>query len=325
MSIKHFLTGEELPRPELAALLQEAESLKADRKAGKLSQPLQGRTLITLFEKPSLRTRVSFTVAMQELGGSVVESTLSTRKHEEPEDLARVLGGYAHAIMCRTHAHANLDRMASRSPVPVINGLSDTHHPCQGLADLLTLKQVFGELKGLQLCYLGDGNNVLHSLLLLAPYLGVSVRYACPEGREPSAFIVKVAQRRAREGGATISAFSDPAPAAKGANALYTDTWTSMGFETTPEEQAEAEKPFERFQLNEELHATAASGAIVMHCMPMVRGREITDAMVDHPQASAIFRQSENRLHVQKALLLRCMSEAGSARGSAGMSGGTAR
>jgi ornithine carbamoyltransferase len=309
-STKHFLTGEELSRGDLAALLEEAEALKTERKSGKLNRALEGKTLITLFEKPSLRTRVSFTVAMQELGGHVVESTLSTRKHEEPEDLVRVLGGYAHGIMCRTHAHAILDRMASKSPVPIINGLSDTHHPCQGLADLLTLKQVFGELKGLQLCYLGDGNNVLHSLLLLAPYAGVSVRYACPEGREPSAFIVKEAQRRAKEGGAKISGFSDAGEAAKGANALYTDVWTSMGFETTPEEQAEAEQPFEPFQLNEEVYAQAASGAIVMHCMPMVRGREITDAMADHPTASAIFRQSENRMHVQKALMLQLMHQA---------------
>ncbi len=295
---RHFLTGEELSRSELLALLDEAEALRAERPQHKASD-IALKTLILLFEKPSLRTRVSFTVAMQELGGKVVEVVSNFRKKEEPEDLVRVLAGYSHAIMMRTFEHSILDRMVAKSTVPVINGLSDSHHPCQALADVLTLKQAFGKLEGLKLTYIGDGNNVLHSLMLLAPFLGIHLRYACPQGFEPNAFITRRARARAKEGGGSITAFTNAADAAKGSNALYTDVWTSMGFE---QEEAEREKAFEGFQLGEELVALAETSAIIMHCMPMVRGKEITDAVADSPN-SVIFQQSENRLHVQKALL----------------------
>jgi ornithine carbamoyltransferase len=305
LKTKHFLTGEELTRSELLGLLDYADELREKRRSGQLPPLLSGQHLAMLFEKQSLRTRVSFTVAMQELGGFAVDSVASTRKKEEPEDLARVLAGYCHAILLRTHEHNSLDRLAAKSPVPVINGLSDTHHPCQVLADLLTLKQYFKSLEGLKLAYVGDGNNMLHSLLLLAPFLGVHVSYACPPGFEPNAFIVKSAKKRAKEGGGAISAHQSPATAAKGAHALYTDVWTSMGFES---EEADREKAFEGYQLNEELYALAAPNAIVMHCMPMVRGKEISETMADHPN-SALFRQSENRLHAQKALLIGLLSQ----------------
>lgn len=297
---KDFLTGEELSPAELAGLIDFADELRNERRKGIARTDLSGLNMTLLFEKPSLRTRVSFTVAMQELGGAVVECLSSTRKHEEPEDVARVLAGYSHAIMSRTFDHSILERMASKSPVPVINGLSDSHHPCQILADLLTLKQHYSKLAGLELAYIGDGNNILHSLLLLAPILGVNLRYACPAGHEPNAFIVRKARKRAKEGGGSITATSDPVVAVKGAHAVYTDVWTSMGFE---KEGDSTDAEFEGFQLNEELYSHAAPGALVMHCMPMVRGKEISEAMADHPSA-ALFRQSENRLHVQKALLL---------------------
>jgi ornithine carbamoyltransferase len=298
---KHFLTGEELTQSELLGLIESAEELRLERGGSeRLRTDFDGKTLVLLFEKPSLRTRVSFTVAMQELGGSVIECPSALRKHEEPEDVARVLAGYCHGIMLRTFKHATLERMASKSPIPVVNGLSDSHHPCQALADILTLKQSFGNLKGLDLTYVGDGNNVLHSLLLLAPFAGINLRYACPPGFEPDAFVVKKARKRAKEGGGSIQAFSDPVSAVKGSHAIYTDVWTSMGFE---EEETSREKAFEGYQVNEELYAHAAPNAVVMHCMPMVRGKEISEGIADHPNA-VLFRQSENRLHVQKALLL---------------------
>ena len=300
LQTKHFLTGEELTQSELLGLVDFADELAQERRGGLTRPGLSGKTLVLLFEKPSLRTRVSFTVAMQELGGSVVECPSSARKHEEPEDIARVLAGYCHGVMLRTFKHSTLERMASKSPIPVINGLSDSHHPCQILADILTLKQTFGSLKELNLAYIGDGNNVLHSLLLLAPFLGIHFRYACPPGFEPDAFVVKKARRKAKEGGGSIQAFSDPVTAVKGANALYTDVWTSMGFE---EEESSREKAFDGYQVNEELYSHAAPNAAIMHCMPMVRGKEISEGMADH-KASVLFRQSENRLHVQKALLL---------------------
>jgi ornithine carbamoyltransferase len=256
-----------------------------------------------VFEKPSLRTRVSFTVAVQELGGQVVELSSIGRKKEEPEDTVRVLEGYVQAMMLRTHEHNILERMIATSNIPVINGLSDTHHPCQALADVQTLFQEFKQLKGVKLAYVGDGNNVLHSLLLIAPFLGIDLTYACPKGFEPHSFIVKQAKTRAKEGGGSVKAFVDPVAAVKGVNAIYTDVWTSMGFE---QEETDRDKIFTPYQLNEKLYAHAASDAILMHCMPMIRGKEITNAMADHPR-SALFRQSENRLHAQKALLVGLM------------------
>jgi ornithine carbamoyltransferase len=304
---RHLLTGAELSPSELNGLIDLGDQLREERKRGELRTDLKGKTLVLLFEKPSLRTHLSFTVAMQELGGTVIESFSLNRKKEEPEDVARVVGGYAHGIMVRTHEHSILERMITKSPAQVINGLSDSHHPCQIFADLLTLKQYFGKLKGLELAYIGDGNNILHSLLLLLPLAGVSVKYACPRGYEPNALILKQAQKLAKETGAKIKACATPTEAAKGVNALYTDVWTSMGFEG---EESQREEAFDGYQINAELLALAAPNAIIMHCLPMIRGKEITDEMADHEQ-SAIFRQSENRLHAQKALLLGLLGTSG--------------
>jgi ornithine carbamoyltransferase len=247
---------------------------------------------------------MSFTVALQEAGAQAIELVSSFRKKEEPEDLAMVIAQYSHGIMVRTFEHENLDRMAKVSPVPVINGLSDSHHPCQVLADLQTLAQTFGKLQGLKLTYIGDGNNMLSSILLLMPYVGVDVVYSCPKGYEPNSFIVKKAKARAKEGGGSITAIPNPKAAVEGADAIYTDVWASMGQE---EEELEREKAFKGYQVNAELYAAAKPSTIVMHCMPMVRGKEITADMADHPK-SVIYRQAENRMHAQKALMLGLMA-----------------
>lgn len=300
LKTRHFLTGEELSRAELLELLELAETLRSERRAGKTRQELAGKNVSLVFEKPSLRTRMSFTVALQEIGAQAIELVSSVRKKETPEDTAMVIAQYSHGIMLRTFDHENLDRMAKDCPIPVINGLSDSHHPCQVLADLQTLKQSFGKLEGLKLAYIGDGNNMLNSILLLMPFVGVDVVYACPKGFEPNAFIVKKAKARAAEGGGSITAITVPKDAVKGVDAIYTDVWASMGQE---DEEMERELQFKGYQVNESLFSAARSDTIVMHCMPMVRGKEISEAMADHPN-SVIYRQAENRMHAQKALLL---------------------
>ena len=300
LKAKHFLTGAELSRTELMDLLQLAEACREQRMAGFIRDDLRGRTVVLLFEKPSLRTRVSFAVAVQELGGNCIVLDSMGRKKEDPEDTIRVLGGYCHAVMVRTHAHNIFDAMIPKSNIPVINGLSDTHHPCQALADMQTLHQKFKDLKGLKLAYVGDGNNVLHSLLVIAPYLGVEVHYACPPGYEPSSLVVRQAKKRAKEGGGQVVAHTDPIECVKGADAVYTDVWTSMGFE---QEETDRDSAFKNYQLNEQLYSHAKPHALIMHCMPMIKEKEITAGLVEH-ENSALFRQAENRMHVQKALLI---------------------
>lgn len=300
LKTKHLLTGDELTTQELHSLITLAEELRGERTNGKLRSDLQGQTLVLVLEKPSLRTHVSFSVAMTELGGHVIESFSNSRKKEEPEDVARVLGGYCHGIMLRTHDHALVERMANRSPIPVINGLSDSHHPCQVFADLQTLKQRYGNLRGLTLSYIGDGNNMLQSLMLLMPRLGVSIRFSCPKGYGPDPQILSRAIEQAIKHEASVTSWEDPQSAVRGADAVYTDVWTSMGFE---EESAFRDLAFKGYQLNDQLYSHARPSALIMHCMPMVRGKEITDSMAEHP-CSALFQQSENRLHAQKALLL---------------------
>jgi ornithine carbamoyltransferase len=302
---KHCLTGAELSRTELSELLLLAESCREQRIAGFNRDDLRNQTVALLFEKPSLRTRVSFSVAVQELGGHVLVLDSMGRKKEEPEDTIRVLEGYCHATMVRTHAHSILERMVAKTSMPVINGLSDNHHPCQIFADLLTLMQTYKTLKGLKLAYVGDGNNILHSLLLLAPFMGVEVHYACPTGYEPNALIVRQAKKRAKDGGGAVVAHADPVEAVKASQAVYTDVWTSMGFE---QEETDRDRIFADYALNEELYAHASPGALIMHCMPMIRDKEIAASLVEH-ECSALFRQSENRMHAQKALLIGLMAK----------------
>lgn len=296
---QHFLTGEELSQTELLSLLDLATSLKKTRGRERQSV-LDQKSMALIFEKPSLRTRLSFTVGVQELGGSVVELTGSNKKNEDPEDAIRVLQGMVHGVMIRTFEHSNLERMVTKAKIPVINGLSDSHHPCQAIADLQTLKERFGKLKGLKLAYIGDGNNILHSLMLMLPFVGVDVHYVCPEKYQPDADILKRAQARAEIGGAVIRKFKTPAEAVQNVDALYTDVWTSMGFEAENKERMQA---FEGYQINQALLKKAQPSAIVLHCLPMIKGQEITEDVVES-ENSAIFDQAENRLHAQKALMI---------------------
>lgn len=291
LGTEHFLTGEELSQKELLELLDLAVELKRNRK----NPILAGKSFALMFEKPSLRTRLSFTVALQDLGASVVEITSAQKKTETPADSIRVLQGYVDGLMLRTFSHDTLEEMREHSRIPIINGLSDTHHPCQVLADLQTLLENFGKLAGLKLAYIGDGNNMLHSLLLLAPKVGVEVHYCCPEGYKPSAEILQRV-----ENSDLVHEHATPEAAVQDVQAIYTDVWTSMGFESENEARLKA---FAGYQVNAQLYAHAREGAIVMHCMPVHEGQEITREMIEHPQ-SRLFQQSENRLHAQKALLI---------------------
>lgn len=295
---KHLLTGEELTACEIEEILAVAKTLKTNRPHHEFSQHLQGLRIALMFDKPSLRTRFSFAIAVQELGGAFIESVSATRKNELPKDQVRVLNGYCHAIMLRTHEDEVLEEMAKFATMPIINGLSNLHHPCQILADILTLQENFTSLKGLTLAYVGDGNNILHSLLLLAPKLGINIHYACPKTRGPNQAIVAKSMANLNEGLSVIKSFATPAEAVKNAHAVYTDVWTSMGFEDQGEDHL-----FEGYEVNEALMAQAKSNAIFMHCLPMERGKEVSDTLADSP-CSVIFQQSENRLHIQKAILL---------------------
>lgn len=292
---KDILTGDELSSQEVQQTLDLASQLKARRNEGFGRELLQGKTLALLFDKPSLRTRLSFYVAMQELGGHIVESIGSTRKQEEPQDLARVISGYCHAIMVRTFDDLYIQRMAEASSIPVINGLSDRFHPCQTLADLLTIKEHFGRLSGIKIAYIGDGNNILHSFFPMVEKTGIELSYACPEDYGPEASVVA----RYKNSG-LISGYNDPYQAVKNADVIYTDVWTSMGFEAESQQREEA---FQNFQVNRKLMESSGRSPKVMHCLPMVRGKEIADEIPDSSD-SLIFKQCENRLHVQKALLV---------------------
>lgn len=289
---KHFLTGTELNREELQQVLEMAKSIKHNPSL--YYQSLTNKSLAMIFEKPSFRTRLSFAMAIQSLGGMAIESISNTRKSETPADMARVLNGYVDFIMVRTHADEIMLEMAEHSLIPIINGLSALHHPCQILADLLSLWEQFGSLDGLTLAYIGDGNNILHSLMLLAPQFGVKIKYCCPESHQPMQEIMQQAQAMKWDG---IECFSKPEEAVQHADAVYTDVWTSMGFERKENDD------FKGFQVNESLMSFAKPTAVFMHCMPMERGKEVSETLPDSP-TSIIFTQSENRMHVQKALLL---------------------
>ncbi len=292
-TIKHLLTGTELESHDLLRLLHLASRIKQNPAA--YHQALAGKNLAMIFEKPSFRTRLSFTLAMENLGGTAIESVSTTRKQEEPRDLIRVLNGYCDYVMLRTHDDNALIEMAQFAKVPIINGLSALYHPCQVLADLLSLQERFDDLRGLTLTYVGDGNNVLHSLLLMAPLVGIKINFCCPIDHQPKNEILTQSKLMFGE---MIHSYPTPEAAVHHADAIYTDVWTSMGFE--PQEN---EHHFAGFQVNEALMEQAKSGAVFMHCMPMERGKEVSMSLPDNP-ASIIFAQSENRMHVQKALLI---------------------
>jgi ornithine carbamoyltransferase len=301
--IRHYLSVVDLSSQEILRLLERARELKRDRVP---TRPLLGRTAALVFQKPSLRTRVSFEVAMLQLGGQAVylsPAEVGLGQREGAIDVARVLSRYVDVVVARVFLHSDVVALADYASVPVINALSDREHPCQILADLLTLYERRGSLEGLRLAYVGDGNNVAHSLALAAPSLGIDLRFACPDGYEPDPAIMEQAQAGAPTG--AIELFHDPREAVRGADAVYTDSWYSMGQES----EAEARTPvFRRFQLNEDLLSLAAPGAVAMHCLPAHRNQEITDEVMDGA-ASVVYDQAENRLHVQKALLLKLLGQ----------------
>jgi len=265
------------------------------RTPARFAQALSGRYLSLLFEKPSLRTRVTFELAIKQLGGDAVTCTGPVGEREPVKDVARNLERWTQGIVARVFAQSTIEELAQWSHVPVINALSDRYHPCQILADMLTLQERFGKLEGLKLAFVGDGNNVAHSLMLTAGRLGVQVAIATPPGYRPDAGIVA----QAREMG-SILVTQDVAEALDGADAVYTDVWTSMGQEA---ESAERQRAFAPYQVNSELFGLAKDEAIFLHCLPAKLGEEVTDEVMESPR-SAVFDQAENRLHAQKALLV---------------------
>ena len=297
LSGSDFLSSADTTAQQTAALLQLATQLKR----GERRIDLGNRVLGLIFTKASTRTRVSFQVAMARLGGQTVDLNpqLTQLGRGEPlEDTSRVLSRFCDVLAIRTFAQQELADYAHWASIPVINALTDLEHPCQALADFLTMQEAFGDLQGQTLAYVGDGNNVAHSLMLCGALLGVNVRIGCPEGFEPLPGVVDQA-RALSVGGAQISVITDPVEAVRGAQALYTDVWASMGQE---QEQAERERAFQGFCLNEDLLAEADSRAIVLHCLPAHRGEEISAGVMEGP-SSRIFDQAENRLHAQQALL----------------------
>ncbi len=298
---RDYLSVDDLSSQELADVLELSARVKADPDAH--ADALAGRSAALIFEKASTRTRVSFEVGVFELGGHPLvlsTSDLQLGRGETIEDTGRVLSRYVDVIVLRTFEQERLEVLAAASSVPVVNSLSDFEHPCQALADLLTIKERSGSLQGLTLSYLGDGNNVVHSLLLAGAKAGMQVRVATPPGFEPIPQVVHHASEIAAATGGGVQVLTDPKAAVAGADVLYTDVWASMGQEAEADNRALV---FPSFQINEELVGLASSEAIVLHCLPAHRGQEITDAVIDGSH-SAVWDQAENRLHTQKALLL---------------------
>jgi len=299
-STRHCLTLQEFTPKEVESLLALAARVKARPAA--FRSALAGRSLAMIFEKSSTRTRVSFEVAMTQMGGHALHlngDEMKLGRRETVGDTARVLSRYVDGIMIRTFGHDIVEELARYSDVPVVNGLTDSHHPCQALADTLTMKERFGRLKGLTLVYVGDGNNVTHSLMVAGAQLGMSVRVVCPKGYEPSRRVLAWAQKTGRATGGRCSVTHEVKGAAKGAQAVYTDVWTSMGQEA---ESRKRLKDFKGYQVDERLMAEAPK-AIFLHCLPAHRGEEVSAGVMDGPQA-AVWDQAENRLHAQKAVLL---------------------
>jgi ornithine carbamoyltransferase len=300
-----LLTGTEWS----AARIQELFQLSADVKArpNQYAGALAGRFLAVILEKPSLRTRVTFEVGMRSLGGTAIflDQTVSRLgERESIPDVARNLSRWVHGIVARVFEQWELEQLAEYANVPVINALSDRFHPCQAYADFFTLRERCGTLRGLKLAYVGDGNNVCHSLMTTAARVGAKLRIATPAGYEPDASIIAETRQVARETRGSLELFQSPEEAVAGAQAVYTDVWASMGQE---DEAAARAKIFASFQVNDALMRQAAPDAVFMHCLPAHRGGEVTDSVMDSPR-SIVFDQAENRLHVQKAILLMLLS-----------------
>jgi ornithine carbamoyltransferase len=306
MRSKDFLSITDVSIEELEALLDKALIIK--KHPEQYRQALAGQTLAMIFQKPSTRTRVSFEVGMWQLGGFALYlsgTDLQIGRGETIADTARVLSRYCDGIMARVFGHGDIVELGKWATVPVINGLSDLTHPCQAAADFLTLKEHFGKLSGLKLAYVGDGNNVAHSLMLAGAKLGVSVSVATPPGYGPKAELADRAAADAKRTGATIAVVNRPEEAVKGADAIYTDVWTSMGQEKEKQERLAA---FTGFQVSAALMQAAKPGCVFMHCLPAHRGEEVAAEVADSPQ-SVIFDEAENRLHAQKAIMVELMGK----------------
>ncbi len=297
-----YLTGFELSAAQTLELIEEALVQKKETAQGKLRPALSGKNFALIFEKHSTRTRVSFEAGLTQLGASTIflaPNDTQIARGETPADSAKVLSEYVDGIVVRTYAHARVEEIAENASVPVINGLTDLHHPCQALADFLTMRECYGTLDGLKLAYLGDGNNVLHSLLIVGALIGVDVSAACPKEFWPDAKILEQALHSAQESNAQIHITEDVEEACAGAHAVYTDVWASMGQE---DENERRQKVLAPYQVNEGVFRGANENAVFMHCLPAHRGEEVTAEVIDGPR-SVVFTQAGNRLHAQKILL----------------------
>jgi ornithine carbamoyltransferase len=304
---RHFVTLNDYTSEEIHTLLRLAARLKDERVAGIPHRLLPGKTLAMIFEKPSTRTRVAFEVGMLQLGGHVLflwPAEIQLKTGETIADTARVLGRYVDAIAARTYTHADIEALATSAGVPVINALSDLLHPCQALADLLTIQEKKGRLAGITAAFVGDSNNVAHALVEGAAKVGMHVRVGSPAGYQPSPLIWERALAVARRSGARLEVTEDPVEAVRGADIVYTDTWTSMGHEAERDVRL---KVFQPYQVDERLLAHADPDCLFMHCLPAHRGEEVVDAVLDGPR-SVVLDAAENRLHTQKAILVLLLS-----------------
>ncbi len=302
MNKNDFLKFNELSQNDLKEVFAMTTKMKKEQKEGKANRSLSGKSVVMIFEKPSTRTRISFEVGISQLGALAVtlnRTDMQLDRGETIEDTARVISRYVDAIVIRAFYHKQIEILASAASIPVVNALSDMYHPCQALSDLFTIKEKMGGLKGLKMTYLGDGNNVCHSLMLAVAVAGMVMNIACPEGFSPEKTVYKDAKKIADKTGASINIMRDPKEAANNANILYTDVWVSMGDEKNKKER---HKSLEPYQLDQRLLSLADKDALVMHCLPAHRGEEITGNVIDGPH-SVILDQAENRLHTQKALI----------------------
>lgn len=299
---RDFLSIQEWSTEELEQVLDLAADLKEKQQRREAHPILRGKTLGMIFQKSSTRTRVSFEVGMWQLGGQALflsANDLQIGRGEPVKDTARVLSRYLDGIMIRTFSHAEVEELAAYADIPVINGLTDRLHPCQAMADLLTIREHKGSLKGLKMAYIGDGNNMVHSLMHGCAKFGMDISVATPTAYEPNAGIVAAAKQVAQGTGSRIELTQDVLEAAAGADVLYTDVWASMGMES---EQVARQAVFKNYQINQQVLAAADKKAIVLHCLPAHRGEEITEDVLEGPQ-SVVFDEAENRLHVQKAIM----------------------
>ena len=306
--MKHFLDIADFSQEEIQNLLDLSVKLKTEQKAGVFKPIFKNKVLAMVFQKPSLRTRVSFDMAMRTLGGDALylsPQEIGLGKREAIADVSRVLSGYVQAVMARVFAHEHILELAKWSKVPVINGLSDYNHPCQAMADALTIFEEFGNLKGLTVSYIGDGNNVAVSLMKIVTKLGADFRIANPEDYDMPESDIILGKKFATQSGGSVTTLRNPEEAAKDADVIYTDTWTSMGQE---EEAKKREKVFPPYQVNQRIVELGKPEVIVMHCLPAHRGYEITDEVADGPH-SRLFPQAENRMHAQKAILVELLAE----------------